>query len=116
MFVAKLWFASLVSELSLLRVPVGVKMLTRKQVDEIVKKASKDKRWTERVTIMLCPICRETGIDFYPYAHFTIKHEHPVRRYWYFLTTGRIYSKWLKEYWTDVEKYTGKTRKDYAVP
>ena len=90
-------------------------MLNRRYAKKLIKQIPTDKRWTERVTTTLCPICYETGIAFYPYAEFTIKHEHPVRRYWYFLRTGRVYSKWLKQYWQDVEKYTGHTREDYAI-
>lgn len=90
-------------------------MLDKKTVKKLMSTVPEGQVTTSGVSFCICPICKHSVTTFYPFADFVIAHEHPVRRYLYFLTTGRIYSKWLTLYWKDVEKYTGRTREDYAI-
>lgn len=90
------------------------KKLTKKQLKKLMAATPEGSRMSDPVTNCVCPICKKSGWAYYPYGEFVIRHEHPVRRYWYWLRTGRKYSVWLSQYWSDMEQLTGKTRKDYA--
>lgn len=87
--------------------------VSRKQIKNWIRSTPEGQPMSKPATYCACPVCLKVGYAAYPYAEFVIKHEHPMKRYWYWIRTGRQYSKWLNEYWNDVKKFTGKTKKDY---
>lgn len=61
-----------------------------------------------KIALAICPLCGTTQKVVYPYDDFVDKHKHPIRRYFYWLMTGRRYSVWLKKYYAQVAIAKGK--------
>jgi hypothetical protein len=60
--------------------------------------------------LCVCPLCGDSDYANYPYDSFVIRHKHLIKRYVYWIMTGRNYSTWLKEYWADVKTAKGQKK------